>query len=407
MKKEKSIKLSKRKIDNLQEFYSLMFETRDVRRRMVRNKLAGRKCSQEWIDSLKSAYELLSNIPSKNGKKVLMYEDSSIKLDLSYELTELQKDIFYFTHSEEDFYAFLESMHPDFARQVQIGLDFISKFSLRNLISDRDGTVNNYCGRYNSSIQSAYNAIFLSRFAMQSVENTVILTSAPLGNIGLLDMNVAPEHLFIYAGSKGREYRDKRGKKARFPIKEEKQKKLNELNTQIEKLLQDREYQIFSLIGSGLQKKFGQTTIARQDIYHSIPDPKSYLFMETIKQIVKKIDPEEMFFRIEDTGLDIEIILTIAEEGKQASIKDFDKGDGINFLDKSIPLQISKGGTLVCGDTESDVPMIKAAQKKTRDVCTIFVTEDTILQEKVSSLCPNSFFVSNPDILVTIFSKLL
>jgi hypothetical protein len=392
---------------NLQQFYALMFETRDVRRKIVATHLAGEKSSEEWIDSLKVAYELLCNIPSQNDQKILRYDKgTSIKLNLSYELTELRKDIFYFSHEEKDFYNLLESMNSNFSSQVQAGLEFLSKFPLRNFISDRDGTVNNYCGRYNSSIQSAYNAIFLSHFAMQSVKNAVILTSAPLENIGLLDMSVAPENLFVYAGSKGREYRDKSGKKARFPIEEKKQKRLNELNARIEKLLHDKEYQIFSLIGSGFQKKFGQTTIARQDIYHSIPEETSQEFLEIIKQIVKEIDPEGRFFRIEDTGLDIEIILTIAEEGGETSIKDFDKGDGICFLDRSIPLEISHDGILICGDTASDVLMITAAQKITDNVYTIFVTEDTVLQKKVSSECPDSFFVSSPDILVTILNNI-
>ncbi|MGC9337695.1 MAG: trehalose 6-phosphate synthase [Candidatus Cloacimonadia bacterium] len=407
MKEEKIINLRKRKIDNLKEFYSLMFETRDIRRKMVANRLVGDKCLQEWLDALKYSFDLLCNIPSQESQKILRYnENTFVKLNLSYEISELRKDIFYFSHSENDFCQLLATMNSDFASQVQAGLDSISEFPLQNFISDRDGTVNNYCGRYNSSVQSAYNAIFLSHFAMKSVENAVILTSAPLEHIGLLDMNVAPEDLFIYAGSKGREYRDKTGKKTHFPIEETKQKKLNELNEQIEKLVQEKEYQIFSLIGSGLQKKFGQTTIARQDIYHSIPDKTSQEFLETIRQIVNKVDPEEIFFRIEDTGLDIEIILTIAEGESETSIKDFDKGDGVNFLDKSVPLQIAQGSVLICGDTDSDLPMVMAAKEKTADVYTIFVTEDNNLQEKVLSVCPNTFFVSSPDILVTILNKI-
>ena len=52
--------------------------------------------------------------------------------------------------------------------------------AFHNLITDRDGTINNYCGRYKSSVQSAYNSIFLSRFATDCCQNSIILTAAPL-----------------------------------------------------------------------------------------------------------------------------------------------------------------------------------------------------------------------------------
>ena len=49
-----------------------------------------------------------------------------------------------------------------------------------NLITDRDGTINNYCDRYKSSIQSAYNSIFLTSFCRTNCTNAVILSAAPL-----------------------------------------------------------------------------------------------------------------------------------------------------------------------------------------------------------------------------------
>lgn len=77
-------------------------------------------------------------------------------------------------------------------------------------MSDRDGTVNNYCGRYLSSVQSVYNSVFLTRYAVKKVTNGTILTSAPMENMGLVDIaTTSREGVFIYAGSKGRECRTK------------------------------------------------------------------------------------------------------------------------------------------------------------------------------------------------------
>jgi len=124
---------------------------------------------------------------------------------------------------------------------------------------------------------------------------------------------------------------------------------LDKLNNEIDNLLNNEEYQIFALIGSGFQKKFGQTTIARQDIYNSIPPDISESFFNQIINLVNYIDPTKKYLSIEDTGLDIEIILNINNEDNE--LKDFDKGDGIEFLDRNIPLNINELGAIICGDT--------------------------------------------------------
>ncbi|MCP4369952.1 MAG: trehalose 6-phosphate synthase, partial [Deltaproteobacteria bacterium] len=159
-----------------------------------------------------------------------------------------------------------------------------------------------------------------------------------------------------------------------------------------------------SMIGSGLQFKFGQTTIARQDIRKSIPESESEEFLQKIRTIVRETDPGGNNFKIEDTGLDIEIILTI--EDSLSGAKDFNKADAVNFLDDALKLNMKKGPHLVCGDTSSDVPLIEAAMEKTPDTWAVFVTENSELSATVTNLCPNSFIVTQPDILVTILGFL-
>ncbi|MFH1429064.1 MAG: trehalose 6-phosphate synthase, partial [Candidatus Margulisiibacteriota bacterium] len=273
-------------------------------------------------------------------------------------------------------------------------------------IADRDGTINNYCGRYMSSIQSVYNAVFLSRFAINYTNNSVILTSAPLNNIGLADISVCPDKIFIYAGSKGRECLNKQGERKQLPINKDKQNKLDELNNKLEELVIRPEYEVFALIGSGLQYKYGQTTIARQDINNSIPALESESFLSIIKNLVKDTDSKQEYFRIEDTGKDIEIILTIESSEGSDTLKDFDKGDGINYIDKEMGLQLEKGPNLICGDTNADIPMVTASMRKTANTYALFVTSDTVLKQEVSKICPHSFFVPSPDILVTILNNL-
>jgi hypothetical protein len=325
---------------------------------------------------------------------------------LTYEIDELRKDLFYLENSEDMFYQYLDNMNPGFSKELEVGLRFLSGARFTNFITDRDGTVNNYCGRYKSAVQSVYNSVFLVRFARECASNSVILTSAPLENFGLLDVTIDPERIFIYVGSKGREYIDRSGKRGHFPIEKDQQQKLDILNKRLSDLLKEEEYEQYSLIGSGLQFKFGQTTVARQDIYGIIEKQESEKFLQLVTGIVRDVDPEDKLFRIEDTGKDIEIILTMQRSSSNNDISDFNKGDGIDFLNEALKLGMEGKKSLICGDTLSDIPMVKASLKKSSHISAIFVTEDEDLKAKVQKVCPDSFFVSRPDILVSILHHL-
>lgn len=274
--------------------------------------------------------------------------------------------------------------------------------SFSAFITDRDGTTNNYCGRYRSSIQPIYNSVFLSRFAMNCCRYPLIITSAPLKDFGILNVSINPEHIFVYAGSKGREFIDIEGCFHSFPIESGKQELIRLLNERMQLLLLDPSFEKFNFIGSALQIKFGQTTIARQDITRSVNEAESAAFLEKVKGIVRDIDPENKNFRIEDTGLDIEIILTIDVDPETGLIRDFDKGDGLEFMCRQMNIEHSGGPVLVCGDTSSDIPMLKKAMEMYKDVWTIFVTRDEKLMQRVRDICPKSYMVPYPDILLTI-----
>ncbi len=398
----------KNKIQTLQQFYSLMFFTKRIREKIVNRYFRHRYIRQKLAGSLSMALEQLEKIPREDGKyRLLLRENMDIHLDLTYEIEELRKDLYFLRHSQDDFQRFFEKLHPGYFEQIREGEHILKGLYFRNFITDRDGTVNNYCGRYKSSIQSIYNAIFLTRFATYCAQNSVILTSAPLENIGLLDISINPSNTFIYAGSKGREYIDTNGIINRFPIEKEKQQKLDILNRRLSELMKKPDYEIYSLIGSGLQFKFGQTTVSRQDIYGTIPEEESSNFLKTVSDIVYAIDPGREFFVIEDTGKDIEVILTVKKSGNDNTQRDFNKGDGVAFLNRQLNLNMASGLNLICGDTLSDIPMVQASTENTGDTWTVFVTDDIELKQRVTALCPNSFFVSEPDILVSLLNKLV
>ncbi|WP_147822168.1 trehalose 6-phosphate synthase [Salidesulfovibrio onnuriiensis] len=389
----------------LKDFYQLMEATREVRFEATKMISAGEAPAGDTVLSLKNALSSLEAVAQAGGKRVLSLDGSrKIELDLDYEINETRKDIFFLENGEKTFMGYLADLHPEFEEHVARGRNYLGGREINCFITDRDGTVNNYCGRYRSSIQSIYNAVLLTRFAQSSAANSVILTSAPLANIGLVDISVAPERVMYYAGSKGRECIDLEGRRRAFPVEKEKQALLDKLNAVLSGLVKMPEYEKYSLIGSGLQFKFGQTTIARQDISKSVDEQESRDFLRRLGEVVADLDPDGTNFRIEDTGLDVEIILTI-ESGDEGP-KDFDKGDGVRFLNTEFNFGMFHGPNLICGDTGSDVPMLEAAMEMSKETKSIFVTSKDELATRVKGVCPDALIVPEPDMLVTILGTL-
>jgi hypothetical protein len=401
--------ISLQDIRTLKELYQLKAETRELRAPVVKNIIKQRVVGNACVESLKNALYSLETIyiDDDTGHRLLRLDGmKQIQVDLTYEIRELQKDIYYLEYGEDRFIEYLAKFIPEFRTYVNEGVNLLKGKHFDAFITDRDGTTNNYCGRYRSSVQPIYNSVFLTRFAKNRCNYPIIITSAPLKDFGILNVSINPSNTFIYAGSKGREFIDLDGEFNSFPIQEKKQHLINLLNERMLVLLQEQDFEKFNFIGSALQIKFGQTTVARQDISHSIKDEESAAFLEKVKGIVKEIDPSGRNFRIEDTGLDIEIILTIDTTSDDAPIKDFDKGDGLAFICSKLGMGKSYGSTLVCGDTPSDIPMLKKAVEIFDDVWAIFVTRDEKLKKQIEEICPNSYTVPYPDILLTILGLL-
>jgi len=396
-------------IRTLKELYRLKSETRDLREPIVRNIMKQRVVGKGCIESLKNALYSLETIyiDDYTGQRLLRLDGmKQIEVDLTYEIRELQKDIYYLEYGEDRFIEYLAKFIPGFTDYVTDGVEMLKGKTFSAFITDRDGTTNNYCGRYRSSIQPIYNSVFLSRFAKNCCKYPLIITSAPLKDFGILNVSINPEHIFVYAGSKGREFIDIDGHFHSYPITPGKQELIRLLNERMQLLLRDPSFEKFNFIGSALQIKFGQTTIARQDITRSINEAESAAFLEKIKGIVQDIDPEGKNFRIEDTGLDIEIILTIDDNPETHQIRDFDKGDGLEFICGKLGIERESGSVLVCGDTPSDLPMLTKAMEMYDDVWAIFVTRDEELMRQVKKICPKSYTVPYPDILLTILGLL-
>ncbi len=380
---------------SLSQFYEFMDSLQTIRRTVTGYHLM-QAHHPRHIKSLENALAAMDALPGEGLDKRLDAEGRTVTVTVDYERSELEKDIYFLNHSEEEFLDYLSRLHDGFDEEVERTVQFLRSQEIHSFVTDRDGTVNNYCGRYRSSHQSVWNAVCLTRFVRAVPEVPVLLTSAPLFKEGLLAMSAMPEHSTNYAGSLGREYCDREGHRGALELSAKQAGAIDELNARIDELLARREFATFALIGSGLQHKYGQTTVARQDIHGSIPDELSDEFLEAVASTVRDIDPEGALLGMEDTGKDIEIMLTV-EPGRR-----FSKGDGLAYLDDALGLRLADSPCLICGDTSSDLPMVeKAVELGGRErTGAIFVTTNDDLRGSVRAAADRTHFVSTPDVLV-------
>jgi hydroxymethylpyrimidine pyrophosphatase-like HAD family hydrolase len=383
----------------LQQLVTLMSETVLARRSLLNEYSKNLELSTESLKKLKNTLTSLKAITNADhSANLLLDANKEITVDLAYEIIELEKDILFLEDGEEQFLQHLNDLHPHFNAEVIAAVEFLQEAPFTTLITDRDGTINNYCARYQTSVQSFYNALFMRRF-FETLGHAVIITSAPLKNTGILDISVNSHREVLMGASKGREFLDQDGEYHHYPVSDEKNALLQKLNQELSVLLGKPEYEKFKYIGSGLQFKFGQTTVARQDINTSIEPAESDALLKLLEQKVAVLDPDGSIFRIEDTGKDVEIILTVSSDG---NLKDFDKTEGVRFIADSINLPPKP--VLVCGDTFSDIPLITGALEIHPQSRAIFVTTDDKLKTELMQNAAPVHVVSTPDVLVTALS---
>lgn len=385
------------------EFYQLMEVLKDLRVKAVSEYFNQNKLSYSEIETFKAVLSKLESIPKVENSFVLRTDNAEpIEIELDYEINELIKDQLFLQKGFKDLEEHFETQNSSYKTEISAGLHFLNSVEFDYLFTDRDGTISNYCGRYLSSVQGVGNAIMLSELSKMIKEQSVILTAAPLLKGGIQDVLVQPQGQFVIAGSKGREFFDSKGVYHSLPIEKEQQRVLDDLYNQLVELLDKNEYSIFRYIGSGLQQKFGEIGLARQDKNLSVSSQKSLDFKNEVLNCVMNVDPKGDFLVLDDTGKDLEINLSF---GNSQNAKEFNKGDGLDFIVKSLHLDLKRKKVLICGDTFSDVSILSKAQELDAEVFSIFVTKDKALKKKVKSVCSNSFFVATPDTLVALLYK--
>mmetsp|Transcript_100970 Transcript_100970/g.175301 ORF Transcript_100970/g.175301 Transcript_100970/m.175301 type:complete len:520 (-) Transcript_100970:279-1838(-) len=439
-------------------FYGLMRETYSLRAKVSQILLNDTNVcvqTQASMESLLSALQVtlahLQSIPRPDGwcdgdgdhVHALMADAATeVKVRLGYEANELIRDVSFIQGGEVSVMQNMQKLHesrrstdiewiesklPTWTESLDGALRAMhaaTKASgqaparrFRNFITDRDGTINNYCDRYASSIQAAYNSVFIGKFSKHCADKTILITAAPLGgrpgSQGLMELCTMPPGVAVYAGSKGREYFDSRAGQVLEvePLPAKVRTLLQDVCDRLVLLCSKPENSKFLGLGSGLQHKFGELTIARNDPGGSVSAEESLRFKAEIQHVMSEIDPMGSELDMHDTGTDIEIFPKLADGSPS-----FNKGNGVLGLNKQLGLGVAEGPNLVCGDTSSDVAMIEATlhlmgdARPASNLSVLFIVtpeehkRTPSLANKVSNLCraagAQCAILPSPDVLI-------
>lgn len=279
-------------VSTLDDFYSLMLRTRDIRRQIVSRILKGAPIRPHFVVSLRNAKQCLESSCTE-GTTMLSLKVASgspkatVKMDITDELRELDKDLLFCEYvgtedanntGMENFVATLAQYHPDSPDAFQTELEEVVNLltaaeHFMFMFSDRDGTLKSYSCAYPTSIQPCYQSVILATFAHRCTQYSAILTSAPLSHIGILDVSVIPDGYFCFGASGGREWHVDRSKKFKDnSLNDYMLEQLDIVYEAIHDMVKRPEFTKFSYIGSGLQKHYGHITVAKQDHFGSIEE---------------------------------------------------------------------------------------------------------------------------------------
>uniref|UniRef100_A0A1I7U0B2 alpha,alpha-trehalose-phosphate synthase (UDP-forming) n=1 Tax=Caenorhabditis tropicalis TaxID=1561998 RepID=A0A1I7U0B2_9PELO len=413
--------ISQCEVKQLGQFYNLMSRTAQVRRQIVECVLKGLPIRPHFGYSLENAKNSLET-SCNNGTKLTLEADEEsgeekgfkITYDIRDELSEMEKDLAFLAFIQSDEYenaeefiksigSFYEGGPVLFKNEVKQAAEVLQQgIHYNTFFTDRDGTLKSYACSYPTSVQPAYSAVIQAQFARRCATFCAIVTTAPLLHTGILEVATIPEGYYAYGASAGREWYlnpAQQFKDRSFSVVD--LTLMNKVFELIEELLEKPEFRTFKWIGSGIQKHCGHITIAKQDVNGTIPTRKVTRLHEQLVKIVNDFDPNGTTLTMRESDLDFKIYVKAKLKGRI-----FNKGHGIRLVKEKLNPNMSKGNCLVCGDSESDIPMLEECLKLAGSkVYTIWVTADKSLQEKVNHLCErygctHVHYVSCPQVLL-------
>jgi len=382
----------------MRDLFDLMWRVKFVCQSLVGAWFEGGEPHPRSVGVLRHALQALESAPAGDGGRCQLVLEGRrrIAVEMSTEKDGLRDDLIFFNYGVEALLKHIarQPTMTDMEAQMAAGAAFLGTAQFRNFIAARNGTINPHCGRHATSIQAAHNAIFLTTFARGQCTNAVILSAAPLQ--ALRDVCTIPEGVFHLAGSLGKEVVSRHGVYYGIEVPKDTQPRLELFNQRVRQLLKRPDLAKFAMIGSGLQFKLGQTTVARGDVSGSVTEEESAAFVETLRSLA--LETGKGHLKVVPAEYDVEIV---PADGRPDVT--WTKGTGLEALDRWLRLDLAAGSNLVCGSAAADLAMLKVAVRLSpEETSAVFVTIDPALQAEVRSVCPRCHFVPAPDVLITL-----
>ena len=389
-------------VETLDGLSALMAQTVGLRRQAAAALLAGRPLPAEVPAGLALALAELRRAAGRDHVASLRHgEDVSLSLDLAEEISQLENDLAYLEDGRDALVKRLGKHRPGLRDAIRRGLKNIAGETVNTLICDCDALYRPASQRLLTTIQPAWNAVAASRFAMARSKKPVLWSDAPLTGPGIIDRATMPPQTFAYAASLGRQWQTPDGDQGEAPLSQEKADLLEAINTRLAALMADPAWIAFTCVGTGLQFRRGETSIARQDASASIDEDASLALLEHVHDVVDAVDPERLHFRVDDDGHDITITPTAANRDLW---NDFSPAEGLRNLNAALGLHLETGPHLICCTGPQGVSLLAAMAGYTTDLRAIFVTDRDDLAHRATTICPRTAIVRHPDTVAAILS---
>jgi predicted metal-dependent enzyme (double-stranded beta helix superfamily) len=427
-----SISVDARMPESVDEFKSFMYQMQDARRKIVSAVLQNEnEFDENLIKQLKEVHNQLTDESTNDYQREMIVSSATSKFSVNVkdEIVGLEKDIAYLelllaaknensTNSLNDarrhvnLAEILASFHPishkkfmeeteDTARFLRLFIQSYDDTGKKPiLITDWDGTMKDYCSQYATNLQPTYSAIGMANFASVFTRLTAVLTAGPLRGPGILDLTSLPiDGPILFSGSWGREWW-MRGKRLvhKDDISMEGIVALHRFKDEMNELLSSTEYSQFELVGSGVQSKVDRLTLGVQTVFNHVHPELSERYQDAIRERMHRVDPDEQILHF-DPSTELEVEVVVHNDGTT-----WNKADGVAMvIEKCGDSLEGPGKVLICGDTASDIPMVKyAVTKNPEGTMALFVTMKDVLCDGVRQVLPaedRTCFVSCPDVI--------
>lgn len=171
-------------------------------------------------------------------------------------------------------------------------------------------------------------------------------------------------------------------------------------------LLNSSHYSRFALVGSGVQRKVDRLTLGVQTVFGQVQQELSEQYQDAVKERIHRVDPYNQTL-VFDPSTKLEVEVVAHSDGRT-----WNKADGVDRVMTTLNDSLEvPGRVLICGDTTSDLPMVKRAAECNPDgVMALFVGANDELQQRVRDLVGDPdrcCFVFCPDVIHAAMAEIL